>query len=181
MHIEWIQWTMLLLPWATLLLAKKDARKRYMPVVLMSALIMTIVSVIGYVNQWWSIDRYILAPFGKIVDPSYVYGIFSVGTFWIFYLSARKLWLYLAVNTGIDALFSFGIVPLMDRIGIITMLKLPLWGGFVIDIAVSLFLYAYFKWQDAYRASDEEDEPYRTQKPQFARKSVHHDGRSKIT
>ena len=184
MHIKWIQWTMLLLPWATLLLAGKDARKRYMPVVLMSVLIMTIVSVIGYVNQWWSLERYILAPFGKIVDPSYIYGIFAIGTFWIFYFSSRKLWVYLAVNLAINLPFNFGIVPLMDRMGIVTMLKLPLWGGFAIDMAVSLLLYAYFKWQDAaFRAPGPSGQPSRAERPGFLRQNVHRDrdGRSRIT
>jgi len=184
MHISWIQWILLLLPWATLLLARKEARKRYMPVVLLSVLFMTVVSVIGYTLRWWSIDRYILHPFGKIVDPSFVYGIFSIGTFWIFYFSSRKLWVYMAVNIGINALFSFAIVPLMDRMGIITMLKLPLWGGFAIDIGISLILYGYFKWQDVPLRSSggtSDGRPYRTQKPRFLNKNVHHDRRSRLT
>lgn len=145
--IKTFQWLMLFLPWLTLFAARRGSVKRMMPSVVFTSLLVTILSIIGYEFKWWIIHKYIV-PWGEIVDISFVYGIFAVGTFWIFYFTGRSFWLFILVNVVVDALFSFGILPIMERIGIVTV-RIPLWQTFLLDIAMMLIIYVYHRWQTA--------------------------------
>ncbi|MGG1516490.1 hypothetical protein ABE504_13815 [Paenibacillus oryzisoli] len=146
--IKTLQWLFLLLPWLTLFAARREAVRRFMPTVVLTSLLITIVSVMGYEFNWWKTHKQIV-PWGHIVDISFVYGLLPVGTFWIFYFTAERFLLYLVVNLAIDAAFSFVILPLMDRFGITSLERMATWQTFVLDTFISLLIYAYYKWQTA--------------------------------
>ncbi|MCR2807420.1 hypothetical protein [Paenibacillus soyae] len=146
--IQILQWLFLFLPWLTLFAARRGAVRRYMPTVVFTSLLITIVSVMGYEFNWWRIHEQIV-PWGDIVDISFVYGLLPVGTFWIFYFTADRFLLYMLVNIAVDAVFSFAIIPLMDRFGITTLERMAAWQTFVLDMIIMLLLYAYYRWQTA--------------------------------
>lgn len=144
--IKTLQWLFLLLPWLSLFAARREAVRRYMPTVVLTSLLVTVVSVMGYKYNWWRIHEQIV-PWGDIVDISFVYGLLPVGTFWIFYFTADRFLLYMVVNIAVDAAFSFAIVPLMDRFGITSLEQMAAWQTFVLDMIIALLIYAYYKWQ----------------------------------
>lgn len=73
----------LFLPWFTLLFAKKQRIKKYIPVIILTCLLMTIIFQIAYQYNWWVIHTYIV-PWGYMIDVSFAYGLFPVGTFGFF-------------------------------------------------------------------------------------------------
>lgn len=148
MMIKTMQWLILFLPWLTLFAARKGFVRRLMPSVVFTCLTVTIVFIMGYTFKWWTIHEYIV-PWGNIVDVSFTYGIFAVGTFWIFYFTGRSFLLFVLVNALVDAIFSFAILPLMERIKIITMGSMPLWQTYLLNLTVMLIIYAYHRWQTA--------------------------------
>lgn len=51
-----------------------------MPVTIFTSLLMTIIFQIAYTYKWWTIQEQIV-PWGFMIDVSFAYGIFTVGTF----------------------------------------------------------------------------------------------------
>jgi hypothetical protein len=90
-----ILWGSLIVPWLSLLLLKKEIVKRYMPVAIFTALLVTIYNELGYTYQWWVVKERI---FPIITYVPFVYGGFLVGTLWIFHITFGKFWLYLLTN-----------------------------------------------------------------------------------
>jgi hypothetical protein len=147
MLIKLMLWATLILPWISLLLMKKEAIKRYMPVTIFISLIMTIIFEIAYTYDWWTIHEYTL-PWGYITDVSFLYGLFAVGTLWIFYLTFHKFWAYVLTNLGLDAFFSFlGLTWFVENMGIATI-HIDRWIIFVLYFFLSFVIYGYQKWQE---------------------------------
>lgn len=81
MGIRMLLYLLLFLPWITLGLANKQTIKRYMPVTIFSSFLMTILFQVAYQYDWWTIHKYIV-PWEYMIDVSFAYGVFAVGTFW---------------------------------------------------------------------------------------------------
>ncbi|MBB3110736.1 hypothetical protein FHS18_002803 [Paenibacillus phyllosphaerae] len=146
--IKGMLWLLFLLPWVSLFLARRGSIKRYMPVVVFTCFVMTIIFMIAYRYQWWEIHEYIV-PWGNQIDISFAYGIFAVGTFWIFYFTAERFWIYCLANIATDALFSFAIFPLLARTGVATLHNIKAWQYYFVILGVSLLIYGYYRWQAA--------------------------------
>jgi hypothetical protein len=74
---KFIMWSFLIVPWLSLLLLKREVVKRYMPVAIFTALLVTIYNELGP---------------SLITFVPFVYGGFLVGTIWFFYFTFGKLW-----------------------------------------------------------------------------------------
>ncbi|MEB4793203.1 hypothetical protein P5G65_04795 [Paenibacillus chondroitinus] len=108
---------------------------------------MTIIFEIAYTYKWWTIHERIV-PWGYIIDVSFVYGLFAVGTVWIFYLTFRKFWIYVLTNLVIDAFFSFlGLHWLVEGMGVATI-HIAKWIIFVLFFSLSFVIYGYQVWQE---------------------------------
>ncbi|GAA4714777.1 hypothetical protein [Brevibacillus fulvus] len=138
---------LLVVPWLSLFWLDKQTIKRYMPVTIFTALLMTIIFQIAYTFKWWTIHQSIV-PWGYMIDVSFAYGIFTVGTLWIFVLTYRKFWIYLLTNVAMDAIFAFVVFPLLDKTGVATLHKISAWQYFLVILAISLLIYGYQAWQE---------------------------------
>lgn len=127
---------------------KKNAIKRYMPVTVFTALMATITSEIAYTFGWWKYTDKIV-PWGYITNPSFVYGLFSVLTIWIFYLTAHKFWLYFTVNVLLNAFQWFFLVNwTFVAWGIVKEGNLNPIQMFLVGTLQSLIIYGYHRWQE---------------------------------
>ncbi len=143
-----ILWSSFLGPWLTLFFMKKDAIKRYMPVTVFTALMATITSEMAYTYSWWKYTD-VIVPWGYITNPSFVYGLFSVLTIWIFYLTSRKFWLYLSVNILFNAFQWFFLIRwTFVAWGIVEQGNLSPFQCFLLGTVQSVIIYGYHKWQD---------------------------------
>lgn len=140
-------WAGLLAPWLTLFFMKAESIKRYMPVAIFVSLLLTIIYEIAYTYKWWVLKVFIV-PWGYITNVSFVYGIFLVGTIWIFHFTYKSFKVYLVTNMIVDAVFAFGLLPLISRLGIDKFVNLPKWGAYLIMLSLALIIFLYQRWQE---------------------------------
>ena len=144
--IKLLQYAVFIVPWFSLLLTSKENRKRYIPVTILSCFIMTIIFQIAYTYEWWEIEKYIL-PWGYMMDAGFVYGIFAVGTFWIFRFTSDKFLLFICINVIMDGIMTFIILPLLGKLHIAHYVHIHAWQYFLVIFGVSFLLYGYHLWQ----------------------------------
>lgn len=142
-----ILWTILAGSWLTLFFMRRDTIKRYFPVALFMALIVTIIFEIAYVRQWWEMMEWIV-PWGRITNVSFVYGSFFVGTMWIFALTYRSLGLFLLVNLVIDGLQAFVLSPFLFEGRWYRLVNMNSFQVFLLMFGTSVVLYMYQGWQE---------------------------------
>ncbi len=153
-----ILWSSFLGPWLTLFFMKKDAIKRYMPVTVFTALMATITSEMAYTFSWWKYTDAIV-PWGYMTNPSFVYGLFSVLTIWIFYFTYRKFWLYLTVNILVNAFQWFFLIRwTFVAWGIVEQGDLTPFQTFLLSTVQSVVIYGYQKWQEGIFRKEEAPE-----------------------
>lgn len=135
------------LPWLALIWADKNTIKRYAPVVVFTGLIMTIIFEIAYTYNWWTIHEY-FTTWGYITDTSFAYGLFMIGTFWIFYFTYRYFWLYVLVNAIFDLFMGFVGMTLLDMLSVATMHTITKWQYSIVMFCISFVIYGYQRWQE---------------------------------
>lgn len=143
----------LILPWLTLFFTNSRTRKEYMPVTIFTSLLMTIIFQIAYTYNWWIIYEQIV-PWGYMIDVSFTYGIFLIGTFWIFRWTSHKFMLYAIVNLIMDAIMAFIALPTLSVLGISTYKNISSWQYFLVMFGLSFVIYGYHKWQQGIYNSD---------------------------
>jgi hypothetical protein len=146
MFDQLLLWTGLIAPWLTLFFMPKEAIKRYMSVTVFVSLLVTILCEAAYHYKWWEITEYI-TPWGYITNASFVYGTFFVGTIWIFHLTYRSFWLYLATNLAIDALFAFGLSPFIEG-RFFRYISFNSFLSFLVMAVLAVLIFGYQKWQE---------------------------------
>lgn len=147
MGIKTIMWILLLAPWVTVFFLDKDTVKRFMPVTIFTCLLMTIIFQIAYTFHWWTIFQSIV-PWGYMIDVTFAYGLFAVGTLWIFRLTSHKFWLYVITNAVADFIFAFGILAIMlPGLGIAKYNTMHPWQYFLVIFALSFVIYGFHRWQ----------------------------------
>ncbi|TRM10940.1 hypothetical protein FH966_03945 [Lentibacillus cibarius] len=149
-----IMFAALILPWLTLFFTNSQTIKRYMPVTIFTSLLMTVIFQIAYTYKWWVIYKWIV-PWGYMIDISFVYGIFTVGTFWIFRLTSHKFPLYIIVNLIMDAAMAFIALPFLGVLGIARYENIAPWQYFLVMFGISFIIYGYHKWQQKIYETDE--------------------------
>jgi hypothetical protein len=168
MYAKALTWGMLVLPWLSLFILKPASIRRFMPVSIFAALIVTIVFEIAYAFGWWTIyEKSVIVPWGYITNTWYTYGFFLIGTLWIFKLTYRRFWLFFATNVVIDGAFQFGLDPLFARAGFYRFDRIAHWQLFLIMVGVAVLLYLYQMWQEGAisRKVKEEDDPLELRLP----------------
>ncbi|WP_052486944.1 hypothetical protein [Gordoniibacillus kamchatkensis] len=163
MYAKALMWGMLVVPWISLFVLKPASIRRFMPVSIFAALIVTIVFEIAHAFRWWTIlDKAIIVPWGYITNTAYTYGFFLIGTLWIFKFTYRRFWLYMLTNLVIDGVFQFGLDPLFARAGFYRFENITHWQTFLIMIGVAVLLYLYQMWQEGSisREVKKQDDPF---------------------
>lgn len=146
MMLTLLLWVTLLASWLSLLFMKRDSVKRYFPVAVFTSLLVTVVFEIAYALDWWEMLAWITS-WGFITNVPFVYGVFFVGTLWIFHFTYGRFWTYLLTNLLFDAFQIFVVSPyvLENRVYALHGIGRP--AVFFIMAALSLVIYGYHKWQ----------------------------------
>ncbi|KYD11506.1 MULTISPECIES: hypothetical protein [Heyndrickxia] len=143
-----ILWGILIISWLSLFFLKKDSIRRFMPVAIFAALLVTIIEEIGYVYNWWTILGKIF-PWEHFITYPLTYGPFLVGTIWIFHFTYDKsFWVYILTNAIIDAFHAFVMLNLFTYFGIYRLNNINNFGLFILIFCLSFVIYPYQIWQD---------------------------------
>jgi hypothetical protein len=143
-----ILWLMLIIPWASLFFIKKHSLRRFMPVGILASLLVTIVFEMGYVFDWWVVHKEIM-PWGNITSFPLTYGVFLVGTIWIFHFTFEKsLWVYIITNALIDAIYAFIGLNILISFEIYELKNMRNFGIFILMLIIAVIIYLYQRWQD---------------------------------
>lgn len=145
MSNQLILWSILILPWFTLLFMKKEEIKRYMPVALFTVVTGLIILEIGSTLNLWAV-RETVFPLSYTVP--YIYGTFPVVTMWVFKFTYGRFWLYVATNLVLDLGFSFLIMPWVISRGIFEIINFTNFGGLLVTTGHAFLLYGYQLWQE---------------------------------
>jgi hypothetical protein len=138
-------WILLVLPWFTLFFMPKSARKRFMPVGQFSIITCILFVEMGQTLGWfvWAEAAY---PFKT---PSYIFGLNTVATMWLFYFLYGRFWRFLAI----DIILNFGFIYLfhvyyLGNRGIFHEVALTPLMNVVYAIIIGIMLYGYQMWQE---------------------------------
>lgn len=139
-------WAALILPWLTLMFLRGDVIRRYMPVAILGALLVTIVFEMAHAFRWWVLLKPI-APWGYITNVSFTYGLFLVGTIWIFFLTYKNVWAYFATNAAVDGFQAFAFHELIEG-HVYRLERANTLHIFLLMFGLSIVIYVYQKWQE---------------------------------
>lgn len=146
---NFILWTVLIAPWFTLFLIKKEKIKRFMPAAIFASYLMITYNVIANNQNHWVLNDPLI-PWLEPLFVSGVFGAFPVITIWVFYFTYGKFLVYFAVNIVID--FMFAVFPVhylfQEVLGIYELVNITPWERFILFVFFSIVLYGYQKWQD---------------------------------
>jgi len=144
-----VLWAILVVPWLTLFLLKKEQIKHFMPVGILSSFLMLLYNLVAYNEKHWIVKVHIL-PWLKPSFEPFVLSVFIVTTIWIFHFTFQRFWLYLITNIVLNFMFAIFPIPylLQNKLEIYQLVKITPWGRFLIFIIISIVLYGYQKWQE---------------------------------
>jgi hypothetical protein len=141
-----ILWSMLILPWFTLLFLKKEEIKYYMPVGIFAGFTSAIISEVGVTLGFW-VNQETIYPLSQIMP--FDIGLNVVLTIWVFKYTYRRFWVYLIVNTILDIGFSFFLFnQIFSSRGILYLVGISPFQSLLITLTHALLLYGYQIWQE---------------------------------
>jgi|SRR5690625_4688140 len=142
-------WLIIIIPWISLFLMDKSSLKRFMPVGMLGAILVSIIFDVGSTFNLWTILDGIF-PWEHYSSYPLNYGAFFVGTLWVFYFTYDKsFWTYILTNAIVDGLYAFGILNLFIYWQIIRLDLINKFGVGFIMFLLAFILYAYQRWQDS--------------------------------
>ncbi|MEA4926973.1 MAG: hypothetical protein VB084_16930 [Syntrophomonadaceae bacterium] len=144
MSAQTIAWSVIVLPWLTLFLMKKEDVKRFLPVALFTVVSSAIIYESGITFNMWS-TRETAYPLSQML-PS-IYGAFPVLTMWVFKFTYDRFWSYLATNAVLDIVWAYVIFPWFVASGILVFLKSNIY-AFILTICHAILVYGYQIWQE---------------------------------
>ncbi|MCX8132211.1 MAG: hypothetical protein N3I35_19215 [Clostridia bacterium] len=140
-----ILWSLLIVPWFTLIFIGQTNLRRFMPVALFVTVINTLIYQAAYYYNWWRESG--LFGWDKVANVPWVFSAYLVITIWIFRFTYGRFWLYLATNLILDALYIWGWYPIQRRLGMATG-WLSAFTTYLIMTGVAILIYLYQKWQE---------------------------------
>lgn len=147
-----ILWGTLIVPWLTLLFMPKKDIKRYISVGFLSTILCIIVIETGIRYSWWAILE---TTFPFAVIPTYAYGFFPVIPMWLLKYIYGRFWLYLTVDTILNIVFAFAVLPWFGRRGIVDFDFNDGYIVFIFETVITIMLYSFQTWQESIFASSE--------------------------
>lgn len=144
----------------SLLLLKKDTVKRFIPVAIFTALLMTIYNDVADSLKWIVIKENVV-PWVSTFIP-FVYGAFLVATIWIFSFTYGRFLVYLLTNIVADFIFMFLVSSWYESLGLYEFVNRSRWNIFVDLALISVVIYGYQRWHEGIlenRGENKEKEP----------------------
>lgn len=140
-----ILWGTLFLPWLSLLFMPKENIKRYISVGFLSTISSIIVTETGIRYAWWAIQE---TTFPFAVIPTYAYGLFPVFPMWLLKYTYGRFGLYLTVDTILNILFAFVVLPWFGRTRIVDFDFNDGYIVFIFETIIAIILYGFQIWQE---------------------------------
>lgn len=141
-----IMWGTLIIPWLSLFFLKKEVLRRYMPVAIFTALLMTIYDEIAIDATDWIVIKQNLVPWTAFVPI--IYGAFFSITIWIFSLTYGRFWMYVITNVVSDFFFIFVVSPVYEWLGFYMFVERSRIGIYIDIVLLSFVIYGYQMWQE---------------------------------
>lgn len=132
---------MMFLSWFSLPFVGKESIKRFLPASLFMAFIVRMVNVIANKRKWWW--------WYEKVHPSvagvfpFMWGPFLVGSIWILKYTYGKFMRYMGLNLLVDAVFTYGIEPYLQRFGIASLVRMKKSGLMSVFTVLAFLLYGF--------------------------------------
>jgi hypothetical protein len=139
-------WSIFILPWFSLFLLKRHSIKRYMPVAIFTTLLVTLYYEIAFTQKWFIAKETIFPWF--IVFVPFIFGLFMVGTIWIFNFTFGRFWLYIITNLIIDCIYTFLLRNWFINLGLIQNIRANNFNVFIAFTLIAIIIYEYQVWQD---------------------------------
>jgi hypothetical protein len=139
-------WGTLIIPWISLLFMPKEDIKRYISAGFLSTICCIIVIETGIRYNWWAI-RETTFPFAVI--PTYAYGLFPVIPMWLLKYTYGRLGLYVTVDTILNIVFAFVILPWFGRLRVIDFDFNDGYIVFIFESVIALLLYGFQMWHES--------------------------------
>jgi hypothetical protein len=136
---------MLLLPWLTLFLMKKEDVKRFMPVGIFASITSMIIFEVGGTLNLWAAKETV---FPLSHTAPYHLGLVPVVTLWLFKFTFTKFWRYIYVDLIYNIGFVFIMGPWLSARGIRENIGATSLSMFLIVTAHGVLLYIYQMWQE---------------------------------
>ena len=163
MSNQTILWSMLVLPWLTLLFMKKETIKRFMPVALFSAVTSIILVEAGEALRWFAYEE---ATYPLRTHSYIIFGLNMVITLWLFKFLFGRFWTYLAIDVVLNFSFIYlfhvyflGGRGLFQEIGLTPSLNA------VITSLDGVLVYGYQIWQEGILIRSEKSNFYSRLQP----------------
>lgn len=146
MNNQALMWSMLFLPWVTLLFMKQRDIKRFMPVALFSALASVLTVEVGENVGWFAYGQ---AAYPLRTAYYIIFGPNIVVTLWIFRFLYGRFWQYLLI----DSVLNFGFIYLLHvyflgGLGLFREVGITPFTNSLITSAVGVLVYGYQLWQE---------------------------------
>lgn len=132
---------MMFLSWFSLPFVGKESIKRFFPASLFMAIIVRVVNIIAKKRKWWW--------WYEKVHPSvagvfpFMWGPFLVGSIWILKYTYGKFMRYMGLNLLVDAVFTYGIEPYLQRFGIASLVRMKKSGLMYVFTVLAFLLYGF--------------------------------------
>lgn len=139
-----IVWSMLILPWLTLIFMRKEEIRRFIPLALFSMVITSITIEAGITFNLWNI-RETTYPLNHTM--SYVYGLAPVVTMWLFKFTFNRFWIYAVVDTVFNVVFAYILTPWFSSRGIKDLIT-SRFTVFPIVSGLAVLLYLFEMWKE---------------------------------
>jgi hypothetical protein len=138
----------MIISWLSAFILGQKKIRRFMPVAIFASQIVMIIYVIAYHKRWWKLEKPTI-PWLKSIELAYILGPFLIGTVWVFNLTYRfGFRLYMIFNIVLDGFFSYLILPFLEKIGAVTLIKISRTGIYALMLAIATVIYPFQKWQD---------------------------------
>jgi len=141
-------WSMLVLPWLTLVFMKREEIKQWMPAALFVMVTSTLIIEAGITFKLWETHETTF-PLNEMI--SYVYGTLPVGAMWILKYTYGRFWLYATVQLVGSLVLILLVQPWLHNRDIFVYVNpnnLAGIGPFAITVVHLLLVYFYQMWQD---------------------------------
>lgn len=143
--VQWFQWAILILPWFLLIFLDKNQVKRYMPVTILSIVLVLLCVQLGRNLGWFYVTPSIVLLNNA---SAYSFGVFAVGTLFIFYFTFKRFWLYFVTNLVLDIFQIFVVRPFNIKLGLEKEGSFTNLQTILLMTFIALLLYLYQIWQD---------------------------------
>ncbi|MGW5890167.1 hypothetical protein [Priestia megaterium] len=136
-----VMWVLFIGPWLLLFAVDKERVKRYMAVSLFGVVLLTVVFQIADHFNYETLFFFVnMTPFP--------FGIFIIGTLFIFYFTYPGFWMFMIINAAFDLFQAFVMSPIFEKLDIYTLKGMNHFLLFVLMMVIAVLLFLYQKWQD---------------------------------